>query len=87
VVAVSDTHGGQEAHDLLMTLISDSRPWMVNDIEVEFGHAFHQDRRCADSGSRVVITCGCQPPTTLYGHPQASAAPPPHPPGVTRPVS
>jgi len=44
LVAISDSHQGQETHDLLMTLISDPRlPGVVNDIVVEFGDAFYQD--------------------------------------------
>jgi hypothetical protein len=44
LVTISDSHAGQETHDLLMTLISDPRLYgVVNDIIVEFGNAFYQD--------------------------------------------
>jgi hypothetical protein len=44
VVAISDTHGGQETHDLLLTMLSDPRLYgTVNDIIFEIGNPFYQD--------------------------------------------
>jgi hypothetical protein len=44
VVAVSDSHAAQDVHDLLLTMLSDSRLYgSVDDIIVEFGDAFYQD--------------------------------------------
>jgi hypothetical protein len=44
VVAVSDFHGGQETHDLLLTMLSDPRLYgTVNDIIFEIGNPFYQD--------------------------------------------
>jgi hypothetical protein len=44
LVAISDTHGGQETHDLLLTMLSDPRLYgTVNDIIFEIGNAFYQD--------------------------------------------
>jgi hypothetical protein len=44
VVAVSDSHAEQDVHDLLLTMLSDSRLYgAVDDIIVEFGDAFYQD--------------------------------------------
>jgi hypothetical protein len=44
LVGLGETHGLQEHHDLLQTLISDPRlPGVVDDIVVEFGNALYQD--------------------------------------------
>jgi hypothetical protein len=44
LVAISDSHAGQETHDLLLTMLSDPRLYgVVNDVIVEFGNALYQD--------------------------------------------
>jgi hypothetical protein len=44
VVAIGDAHASQEAHDLLLTMLSNPRLYgAANDIIVEFGAALYQD--------------------------------------------
>jgi hypothetical protein len=79
LVAISESHSGQETHDLLMTLLSDPRlPGAVDDIIVEFGNALYQDtidtfildgRPVADTDLRPVWRDTTQSPNIVLDAP------------------